>query len=331
MITTTKKYHYKALDGTAKTHEAVTHHFTTGSDEISNEVCLVNTCGDYTGFEGIPDAVMKWLDKIGIDFTHFPNLSRLWGETRSEYAFTLRYELGHERDSVGHRDYSVILPYDEQLRLLLEAAEKIAQAIPYAAVRLVEMGAFSKQHELEVVFLFPCEPEKVIAGCNILDSKFDYVWDIGREPRAADNVTPDANEDIAKKNEEADTKQASFELNVSFYIEITQEDIDDIMCAALEGGICYWCRHAEVVGNYLAEYAHEQISRGGILRLHDSENDDVYELDRDKFLQGLRMFIERGNGDLVNIKNSRIDPADFDSECADTVVQYALFAQVIYS
>jgi len=100
MITTTKKYHYKDLDGTDKTHEAVTHHFTAGSDELNNEVCLVNTCGDYTGFDDIPEVVDKWFEKIGIAFTHFPNLSKLWGETRSEYAFTLRYELEHERDSV---------------------------------------------------------------------------------------------------------------------------------------------------------------------------------------------------------------------------------------
>ena len=191
MITAMKKYHYKALDGTNKVHEAATHHFTTGSEEINNEVCLVNTCGDYTGFEDIPDAVEKWHEKIGIDFTHFPNLSRLWSETRSEYAFTLRYELEHERDSVKHRDYPVVLPYDEQLKLLLEAAEKIAQTIPYAIVRLAEMGAFSGQHELEIAFLYPCEPENVVAGCNILDSRFDYVWDIGREPRLSGAVAPD--------------------------------------------------------------------------------------------------------------------------------------------
>jgi len=331
MITTTKTYHYKDIDGTDKTHEAVTHHFTTGSDEINNEVCLVNTCGDYTGFDDIPNVVDKWFEKIGIDFTYFPNLSKLWGETRSEYAFTLRYELEHERDSVGHRDYPVNLPYDEQLRLLLDVAGKIAQAIPYAIVRLAEMGAFSDQHELEIAFLYPCAPEKVIVGCNILDTQFDYVWDIGREPRASDNVTPGVNDGLPKKNEGFDTKRTSFELNISFYVEITQEDIDDIMCAALEDGICYWCGRAEVVGDYLAEYAHEQVSRGGTLRLHDSENADVYELDRDKFLQGLRMFIERGNGDLVSIKNNRIDSADFDSECADSVIQYALFAQIIYS
>lgn len=53
-------------------------------------------------------------------------------------------------------------------------------------------------------------------------------------------------------------------LEVKFNVEVTNQDIDDIMCTALEGGITYWCRRAEVVGGkYLGEYAHEQISRGG--------------------------------------------------------------------
>lgn len=126
------------------------------------------------------------------------------------------------------------------------------------------------------------------------------------------------------------TARNPFRLNVSIEVEVTQEDIDDIMCAALEGGICYWCGGTEVVGKYLGEYGHEQISRGGILRLHDSEEDKTYELNRDKFMQGLKMFIENGNGDLVNIKNKRIDPADFDSECADSIIQYAVFGELVY-
>ncbi len=61
------------------------------------------------------------------------------------------------------------------------------------------------------------------------------------------------------------------------------KDIDDIMCAALEGGITYWCSRAEVVGEYLGEYASEQISKGGELRLYDCESDEVYTLTLDKF------------------------------------------------
>ena len=50
-------------------------------------------------------------------------------------------------------------------------------------------------------------------------------------------------------------------LKLELEVVVTQEDIDDIMAGALEGGINYWCGEAEVVGNYLGEYASEQISR----------------------------------------------------------------------
>ncbi len=53
------------------------------------------------------------------------------------------------------------------------------------------------------------------------------------------------------------------------YNPISTEDIDDIVTTALED-TCYWCKRAEVKGKYLGEFASEQISRGGILVLHDS-------------------------------------------------------------
>ncbi len=52
-------------------------------------------------------------------------------------------------------------------------------------------------------------------------------------------------------------------VKVEMEILLTQEDIDDIMAGALEGGITYWCSKAEVAGEYLGEYGHEQIARGG--------------------------------------------------------------------
>lgn len=42
-----------------------------------------------------------------------------------------------------------------------------------------------------------------------------------------------------------------FKVKVELEVNVTQEDIDDIVTTALEGGINYWCRKAEVVGDYL--------------------------------------------------------------------------------
>ena len=112
---------------------------------------------------------------------------------------------------------------------------------------------------------------------------------------------------------------------------VTSEDIDDIMCAALEGGINYWCRKAEVVGEYLGDYASEQISRGGALKLYDAESDDVWVLTLEKLLHGIEKAYD-GNWfmDYGWCDGSVIDTCQVDGEVADTIVQYALFDELVF-
>ena len=112
-------------------------------------------------------------------------------------------------------------------------------------------------------------------------------------------------------------------------LRITNEDIDDIMCAALEGGITYWCGKAEVVGDYLGEYAHEQISRDGALKLYDIEDGSVYELTLFKFLQGVRIYMENSDDPPI-MYNNRIDASFIDADAADSIIQYALFGDIVY-
>ena len=111
---------------------------------------------------------------------------------------------------------------------------------------------------------------------------------------------------------------------------VSDEDIDDIMSAALDGGITYWCGRAEVVGEYLGEYASEQISRGGTLKLYDIEEPKtVYELTLDKFLVGLRLWIENERAFQLT-EAGRLDVGQIDAAAADTIIQYALFCDIVY-
>lgn len=122
-----------------------------------------------------------------------------------------------------------------------------------------------------------------------------------------------------------------FDIVIEKKLKVTQEDIDDIMCSALEGGITYWCNEAEVVGKYLGEWAHEQISRGGTLILHDAESDDKWELNRDNLLKGIAQayegnwFMEYGWCD-----GNVIDTCQVDAEVADVIVQLALFGEIVF-
>ena len=115
-----------------------------------------------------------------------------------------------------------------------------------------------------------------------------------------------------------------------FNFVVSDGDIDDIMSAALDGGITYWCGRAEVVGEYLGEYASEQISRGGTLKLFDIEEPKtVYELTLDKFLNGLRLWIENERAFQLT-EAGRLDICQIDAAAADTIIQYALFCDIVY-
>ena len=135
-------------------------------------------------------------------------------------------------------------------------------------------------------------------------------------------------------------------LETKIDIIITSEDIDDIMVTALEGGVNYWCPEALVPGGeYLGEYASEQISRGGELWFRDAEEDEegmpAYRiLNKEKFLEGLKRYLEAGNTDCICRREGRndpragefeIDPGMIDANEADSIIQYALFGELVYA
>ena len=122
--------------------------------------------------------------------------------------------------------------------------------------------------------------------------------------------------------------EKKFTVRAQIEVNLSQQDIDDIMVTALEGGINYWCRKAEVVGEYLGEYASDQISRGGSLILHDSESSDKWELTLEKFLNGVKLYFE--DGCHVQVEDNRIDAGDIDAGDADCIIQFALFGEVVF-
>lgn len=125
--------------------------------------------------------------------------------------------------------------------------------------------------------------------------------------------------------------EKKFTVEMKSDVTLTQQDIDDIMVSALEGGINYWCREAEVVEEKrCAEWGHEQIARGGGLILHDAESYYKWELTREKFLEGFKLWLENGGDKYGAVSNGEVDCGEIDAECADSIIQYAIFGEVIY-
>jgi hypothetical protein len=128
-------------------------------------------------------------------------------------------------------------------------------------------------------------------------------------------------------------------LKIEMGVDITGDDIDDIVATALEGGINYWCIKAEVgEEDYFGQYASDQISRGGTLRLYLDEpyNDtEMFVLTEYKLINGIKQYLEDPNRPYEIVgKGSTganvIDCGMVDAIVADMIIQYALFDEVVF-
>lgn len=161
----------------------------------------------------------------------------------------------------------------------------------------------------------------------------------------SDILDLDFNEQLASLDEEDEEDEKIVNETDDIIIELPfatlylkNEDIDDIMCTAMDG-CSYWCAAAEPVGDYLGKYASEQISRGGTLIFYPVEDEKV-ELDLEKFKRGLCKYYSSigaeelkkmiNNGD-IDPEHVEIDPGCVDADIADVILQYALFDELVYS
>lgn len=121
------------------------------------------------------------------------------------------------------------------------------------------------------------------------------------------------------------------EIKIEKTITITDQDIDDIMVTALEGGINYHCVEVEVIdGDYKgSKYASGVISKGGSLLLIDEEDEQYNSaLNKERFINGLTMFL-KDNGHIIE-EDGTIDCGNIDADDADLIIQYACFGEQIF-
>lgn len=118
-------------------------------------------------------------------------------------------------------------------------------------------------------------------------------------------------------------------IKIETTINLADEDINDLMVAALEGGINYWCGKAVaklVPEGVEYEYLSELIAKGGVIELTDAEDEDEkWDLNLSKFMNGVAMVCKKrgfGSGEEL------ID--NHDAEVADMLIQFALFDEIVF-
>ena len=113
-------------------------------------------------------------------------------------------------------------------------------------------------------------------------------------------------------------------------IELHEEDIENIVVTALEGGIDYWASletepwFAEGQGPVSVQ-AVRQLLSGQSIRFCDAEDmttGDDWVLTLDKLLAGIKQGLESEARNLSDI--------EFDAANADCIIQYALFGKLVF-
>ena len=127
----------------------------------------------------------------------------------------------------------------------------------------------------------------------------------------------------------ANTEKIFYRIDVAYYY--SDEDLQDIVISAIEGGIGYWACLDNTTeawkdkpkGMPVSEWAYEILKKGGKLKFVDAEDDEAeYEIDWDSFIIGIKSAIS------AHIWDGEID--NVDSIIADSIFQYAIFGELTF-
>ena len=123
----------------------------------------------------------------------------------------------------------------------------------------------------------------------------------------------------------------TYEISYVEKVDITEEDITDIIITALEGGIGYWARLDNTGDEFknapkeecVSETAARILLNNGTLIFEDADEYDSaaqYKLTLEYLLNGIEKYANEYGWDLDLL----------DAEMADAIVQYAIFCEIVF-
>ena len=133
------------------------------------------------------------------------------------------------------------------------------------------------------------------------------------------------------------------EITVMVTVTLDEEDISDILCTALEGGIGYWAclcndepswqegiKKVEQAGKtpYYDRIMWEVLKSGGSVRFQDAEDleeGEIWDYNMDTFYKSVQLY-EQKRGSL----KKALKDGSFDAIEADIFIQYGLFGEIVF-
>jgi hypothetical protein len=123
------------------------------------------------------------------------------------------------------------------------------------------------------------------------------------------------------------SKMDVYNLTYEYNGQLTNEDVDNVLCTALEGGINYWTSTPVKVPEWPegAEYASDVVTKNKSIFIFDEDEEVWMELNLEKTLMGIKTFLAGRDLACDFIQNG-----DYDAGDADLMIQYALFGKIVY-
>ena len=132
-------------------------------------------------------------------------------------------------------------------------------------------------------------------------------------------------------------------MKVNIEVELSVQDMMDLLCTAFEGGVNYWVTSVKGLGGDTGklpegrtkiEHEYEWLAIGGMLEMTISgEDKTVLYLSQDNLQKGLQEWIYRNSVQVYYDgarRDTALDLGNIDAGDADEIVQFALFGKLVF-
>ena len=136
-------------------------------------------------------------------------------------------------------------------------------------------------------------------------------------------------------------------MKVNIEVELSVQDMMDLLCTAFEGGVSYWVASILGIGGDASklpegrmqiEHEYEWLAVGGTLevtikKMLSGEDKTVLYLTQDFLQKGLQEWIYRNSVQVYYDgarRDTALDLGNIDASDADEIVQFALFGKLVF-